>query len=188
MPGVHNYGCNGIYRNIPIDRTCCRLVTLCTHCDKFCGTVLPALPANPSYAILYGLWIPNAIYGYRYGLGFMQLIRMGVDMRSEIGESGSKKELFTLLRSKPPNDPNNDFHSPKRTETAYSSRFGNPSESLKIDGKLPFGALIHLAGWTLGGAMLVIAVSTIPRSGTQTLHISRGPIGIPIYIYIYIQG
>ena len=55
---------------------------------------------SPPYAILYGWWIPNPIYGYRYGVGIMRLIRKVVDMRSEIGESGSEKELCTLLRSK----------------------------------------------------------------------------------------
>ena len=51
--------------------------------------------------------------------------------RSEIGESGSEKELCTLLRSNPQNDPTNISHAPKRPETAYSSRSGDPRENQK---------------------------------------------------------
>ena len=55
---------------------------------------------SPPYAIPHGWWIPNPIYGYGYGVGIMRLIRAVVDMRSEIGESGSEKKLCTLLKSK----------------------------------------------------------------------------------------
>ena len=59
-----------------------------------------AIAQSPPYAIPYGWWIPNPIYGYRYGVGIMRLIRMVVDMRADIGESGSEKKSCTLLRSK----------------------------------------------------------------------------------------
>ena len=47
---------------------------------------------SPPYAILYGWWIPNPIYGYRYGVWIMGLVPTVVDMRPEIGELGSDKE------------------------------------------------------------------------------------------------
>ena len=47
---------------------------------------------SPPYAILYGWWIPNPIYGDGYGVGIMRLMRMVVDMRSEIGDLGSEKK------------------------------------------------------------------------------------------------
>ena len=75
---------------------------------------------SPPYAIPYGWWIPNPIYGYRYWVGIMRLIRMVVDMRSEIGESGSEKKLCTLLKSKSQNDPINIFHAPKSPRAHFS--------------------------------------------------------------------
>ena len=47
---------------------------------------------SPPYAIPYGCGIPNPIYWYGYGVGIMRLVRMVVDLRSEIGESGSEKK------------------------------------------------------------------------------------------------
>ena len=47
---------------------------------------------SPPYAIPYGRGIPNPIYGYRYGVGIMRLIRKVVDMMSKIGELGSEKK------------------------------------------------------------------------------------------------
>ena len=55
---------------------------------------------SPPYAIPYGCGIPNPIYGYGYGVGIMRLMPLVVDMRLEIGESGSEKKLVTLLRPK----------------------------------------------------------------------------------------
>ena len=82
----------------------------------------------PPYAIPYGCGIPNPIYGYGYGVGIMRPIRVVVDMRSEIGEWGSEKNLCMLPRSKPQNDPINISHAPKWPETVYSSRSGDPEK------------------------------------------------------------
>ena len=49
-------------------------------------------------------------------------IAFHIGLRSEIGESRSEKELFTLLKSKLQNDPNNSLHAPKQPETAYLLR------------------------------------------------------------------
>ena len=68
--------------------------------DLITASLIRLLVVLGQYAILYGWWIPNPIYGYGYGVGMMRLIRMVMDMRSEIGELGSEKELCTLLRSK----------------------------------------------------------------------------------------
>ena len=68
---------------------------------------------SPPYAIPYGWWIPNPIYGYRYWVGIVRLMPVVMDMRSEIGDSGSEEKSFTLLRSKSQNDPISIFHAPK---------------------------------------------------------------------------
>ena len=51
-------------------------------------------------------------------------------LRSEIGLSGSKKNC-TLLRSKPQNHSNNNFHAQEWPEKAHSSRSGNHQKNFK---------------------------------------------------------
>ena len=81
------------------------LITMCMISQSFSMVDVKCsskqnIRVSPPYAIPYGWWIPNPIYGYGYGVGIVRLMRMVVDMRSEIGESGSEKKLCTLLRSK----------------------------------------------------------------------------------------
>ena len=86
-------------------------------------------------------------------------------LRSEIGESGSEKELFTLLRSKPQNDPLNISLAPKRPETAYSSRCGDPEK-----GKANF---VFLPFWDLHMKIPAICMDLAPGGPNPCMHTKR---------------